>query len=51
MREYGSLQTAGQVDKLKEILKPHFLRRMKDEVEDSIPPISETIAEVGLTKI
>ena len=49
MQQYGTLQTAGQVDQLKEILKPHFLRRMKDEVEDSIPPLSETVVDVGLT--
>jgi hypothetical protein len=24
---------------------------MKDEVEDSIPPLSETVVDVGLTKI
>jgi hypothetical protein len=24
---------------------------MKDEVENSIPPISETVVDVGLTKI
>jgi len=33
------------------MIKPHFLRRMKDEVERSIPPIQETVVEVGLTKI
>ena len=49
MREYGTLQSAGQIDKLKEILKPHFLRRMKDEVEKSIPPLQETVVDVGLT--
>lgn len=49
MREYGTLQSAGQVDKLKEMLKPHFLRRMKDEVEKSIPPLSETVVDIGLT--
>jgi hypothetical protein len=29
------------------ILKPHFLRRLKEEVEDSIPPLNETVVEVG----
>jgi len=49
MKEYGTLQSAGQIDKLKEMLKPHFLRRMKDEVEKSIPPLSETVVDIGLT--
>ena len=31
-----------------EMIKPHFLRRMKDEVEDSIPPLSETVVDVEL---
>lgn len=51
MAKYGALQTNEQVEQLKMILKPHFLRRMKDEVEFSIPPISETVVEIGLTKI
>lgn len=33
------------------MLRPHFLRRMKDEVEFSIPPLKETVIEVGLTPI
>lgn len=51
MAKYGALQTNEQVEQLKMILKPHFLRRMKDEVEFSIPPICETVVEIGLTKI
>jgi SNF2 family DNA or RNA helicase len=31
------------------MIKPYFLRRLKDEVEDSIPPLKETVIEVGLT--
>jgi len=31
------------------MLEPHFLRRMKDEVEDSIPPLNETVIDVDLT--
>jgi len=37
--------------RLNEILRPHFLRRLKDEVDDSIPPLNETVIEVGLTSL
>ena len=50
MEKYGQLKTAEQVDQLHVILKPHFLRRLKDEVEDSIPPLKETVIEVSLTE-
>lgn len=50
-REYGQLQDSEQVLKLQEQLKPHFLRRMKDDVEKSIPPKEETIIEVELTSL
>ena len=33
------------------MLRPHFLRRMKDEVENSIPPLKETVIDVGLTSL
>ena len=51
MEKYGSLKSADQVDQLHKILKPHFLRRLKDEVEDSIPPLHETVVEVSLTQL
>jgi len=50
-RDYGQLQASEQVLKLQEELKPHFLRRMKDDVETSIPPKEETIIEVELTSL
>jgi len=51
MTDYGELKTKDQVDRLHTILRPHFLRRLKDEVEDSIPPLKETVIDVGLTNI
>ena len=51
MGEYGDLKTAEQVDRLHKVLKPHFLRRLKDEVEDTIPPLNETVVDIGLTAI
>ena len=51
MDEFGDLKTKEQVDELHKKLRPHFLRRLKDEVEDEIPPLKETVIEVGLTSL
>ena len=40
-----------QVDKLNKVLKPYMLRRMKEDVEQSIPPLMETIIDVEMTNI
>lgn len=49
MKEYGSLKRAEDVMKLQELLKPIMLRRLKEDVEKSIPVKEETIIEVELT--
>ncbi|KAI9002707.1 SNF2 family N-terminal domain-containing protein [Gaertneriomyces semiglobifer] len=46
---YGSLTTAADVEKLQGLLKPLMLRRMKEDVEKSIPVKEETVVEVELT--
>ena len=51
MMDYGDLKTSVQVENLHKIIKPHFLRRLKDEVEDTIPPLKETVVDIGLTEI
>lgn len=51
LEEYGNLETYEQIQKLHTILKPHFLRRLKEEVDNSIPPLQETVIEVGLTTL
>jgi len=51
MMKYGDIKTKEQVDSLHTLLRPHFLRRLKDEVEDEIPPLKETVIDVGLTAI
>ncbi|KAL3243968.1 hypothetical protein MRX96_019548 [Rhipicephalus microplus] len=51
MEEFGDLKTEGQVDKLKALLKPMMLRRLKEDVEKSLAPKEETIVEVELTNI
>ncbi|KAH9268936.1 hypothetical protein BASA83_009070 [Batrachochytrium salamandrivorans] len=46
---YGSLTTAADVEKLQNVLKPLMLRRLKEDVEKTIPVKEETIVEVELT--
>ncbi|KAJ3378317.1 choline dehydrogenase 7, partial [Entophlyctis sp. JEL0112] len=48
-REFGNLSSAGDVEKLQALLKPLMLRRLKEDVEKSIPVKEETIIEVELT--
>ena len=43
------LRSAADVQKLQEVLKPLMLRRLKEDVEKSIPLKSETIIEVEMT--
>lgn len=45
--EFGDLKTEDQVDKLKGLLKPMMLRRLKEDVEKSLAPKEETIIEVS----
>ncbi|KAG9509780.1 Chromodomain-helicase-DNA-binding protein 7, partial [Fragariocoptes setiger] len=51
LAEFGDLKTEDEVEKLKLILKPMMLRRLKDDVEKSLAPKEETIVEVELTNI
>ncbi|KAJ6220331.1 hypothetical protein RDWZM_006143 [Blomia tropicalis] len=51
LAEFGDLKTEAQVDKLKAILKPMMLRRLKEDVEKSLAPKEETIIEVELTNV
>lgn len=48
LKEY-KLNNSKDVDKLQALLKPLMLRRMKEDVETSIPAKEETIIEVELT--
>ena len=51
LEEYGDLRSSEQVTKLQQLLKPLMLRRLKEDVEKSIPVKEETIIEVELTPI
>nr|QVX32607.1 CHD6/7/8/9 [Platynereis dumerilii] len=49
--DFGDLKSETQVDKLKAILKPMMLRRLKEDVEKNLAAKEETIVEVELTNI
>jgi SNF2 family DNA or RNA helicase len=51
LQKFGSVTDAKQVSELHTLLKPFLLRRVKDDVEKSLPPKEETILEVSLTPI
>lgn len=49
MKAYGDMKSKESVDALHEIIRPYILRRLKEDVEKSVPPKSETLIEVELT--
>ncbi|KAL7751398.1 hypothetical protein RI367_003258 [Sorochytrium milnesiophthora] len=51
MAHYGSLKSSADVERLQMLLKPLMLRRLKEDVEKSIPIKEETVVEVELTNI
>lgn len=51
LENFGNLQDSKQVADLHKMLKPFLLRRVKEDVEKSLPPKEETIVEVELTSI
>ncbi|KAL3944902.1 MAG: hypothetical protein SGBAC_000993 [Bacillariaceae sp.] len=51
LEKFGQLTDADQVTELHTVLKPYLLRRMKEDVEKSLPPKEETILEVSLTPV
>ena len=51
MHQFGSLQSESDVLKLQRLLQPLMLRRLKEDVETSIPVKEETVIEVELTSI
>ena len=51
MADFGDLSNAEQVEKLHKMVRPYLLRRKKEEVEHSIPPLQETIIDVEMTTV
>ena len=50
-KNFGDLSNAEQIENLNKILKPFLLRRMKEDVEKSIPPLQETIIDIEMTTL
>jgi len=48
---FGQLKASHQVAELQERIRPYILRRMKEEVEKSIPPKEETVINIELTNV
>lgn len=46
VHKFGDLKDSKQVAMLYEVLRPYLLRRIKEDVEKSLPPKEETIVEV-----
>ena len=51
LEKFGQMTDSKQVNELHNLLKPYLLRRVKEDVEKSLPPKEETILEVSLTPI
>lgn len=49
MDKYGEMKSKELVDELHEEIRPFILRRLKEDVEKSVPPKEETLIEVELT--
>jgi len=47
--DYGDIKSKEKVDELHESIRPFILRRLKEDVEKSVPPKEETLIEVELT--
>jgi hypothetical protein len=51
LSRFGNLTETAQVDELQMEIRPFVLRRMKENVEKSIPPKEETIIDIELTTL
>ena len=49
LEEYGDMKSKERIDDLHEKIRPYILRRLKEDVEKSVPPKEETLIEVELT--
>lgn len=51
MELYGNMRSKEHVDRLHGVIRPYILRRLKEDVEKSVPPKEETLIEVELTML
>lgn len=49
IEKYGDMKSKESIDELHELIRPYILRRLKEDVEKSVPPKEETLIEVELT--
>jgi chromodomain-helicase-DNA-binding protein 7 len=49
LERYGDIKSKERIDELHESIRPYILRRLKEDVEKSVPPKEETLIEVELT--
>jgi len=49
LENYGDMKSKELIDELHERIRPYILRRLKEDVEKSVPPKEETLIEVELT--
>lgn len=48
---YGNIKSKEGIDELHGNIRPYILRRLKEDVEKSVPPKEETLIEVELTTV
>lgn len=48
-KKYGDIKSKERIDELHEEIRAYILRRLKEDVEKSVPPKEETLIEVELT--
>ena len=51
LERFGEMKNKETVDELHGLIRPYILRRLKEDVEKSVPPKEETLIEVELTSI
>ena len=49
LEKFGDIKDKETLDELHELIRPFILRRLKEDVEKSVPPKEETLIEVELT--
>jgi len=49
--KFGEIKSKETVNELHELIRPYILRRLKEDVEKSVPPKEETLIEVELTSL
>jgi SNF2 family DNA or RNA helicase len=49
--KFGSLRNVEELEEFKLTLKPYLMRRVKSDVEKSIPKLSEMLVTLDLTNV